>query len=174
MVYFFLSLRLKFLIFNSGICPNWLPTMCIPFRMNAVIKMYSWSHGMMSRLTMPANGGIYFDKIDAICFVFSISLWCLLRFSVAGLTWPERHPVEWEACNPLVDDAYTPSYIVLSTMNFLITSSTDSYKSMGLPDILIVKQMGQGRQTDKKGRQTDNDILVSSNKWSQCNIRWVR
>jgi hypothetical protein len=36
-----------------------------------------------------------------------------------GLTQPERHPIEGEACSPLVDDAHTPSDNCLSSIIFL-------------------------------------------------------
>jgi hypothetical protein len=90
----------------------------------------------MSWLTTLSRGGIYLGRIHNIFFALARSPQCLLHCSVTWLVWVEHHLVEGEACNPLVDDAWIPSYIGLLAMIFLITSSSNFSNSIGSPDNL--------------------------------------
>jgi hypothetical protein len=145
--YFFLSLRLKSFFFSAGICPNWGPTTRIPFRMYVVINIYSKSHGMLLRFTMPTKGGMYSSKTNAIYLTLARSSWCLLRFSVV---WPECHPVDGDACNPSVYNACIPTYMNLSVMRSTSISSTDFSNMLCSPDIHTCNKINRvGERTSK-------------------------
>jgi hypothetical protein len=56
-------------------------------------------------------------------FTFSKSSQCLLHFFVAIRDGPNRCAVNWEACNPLVDEAFSLADMTFSTMNSIKISS---------------------------------------------------
>jgi hypothetical protein len=123
-----------------------------------VNMVYSKYHGMFLWLMNQTKGGIYYGRMDGICFALSRSPQSLLRCSIAGLTCTEQCRVNGEPYSPLVNDTWTPSDNGLLAMIFLRTSSMELPNSMGSPDILTFKETGQGRRTDRWGRQTDDEV----------------